>query len=61
MNATLTLMTVCVLGAQARASQVTLTEVDGSAVVGELVSLSTDAITLHIDGEEHATPLADLA
>ena len=61
MNATLTLMTVCVLGAQARASQVTLTEVDGSAVVGELVSLSTDAITLQIDGEEHATPLADLA
>ncbi len=51
----------CLFAMHARASQVTLTDVDGTVSVGDFVSLSLDEIAWQIDGEEHTTPLADLA
>jgi hypothetical protein len=50
----------CALPVRAYATQVTLTDVDGSSSVGEFVSLSLDEIILLIDGEERAKPLVEL-
>ncbi len=52
---------IALMGIRAHASQVTLTDVDGTTSVGEYKSLSLDQIVWESDGEDHTTPLADLA
>ncbi|GJM24685.1 MAG: hypothetical protein DHS20C16_11000 [Phycisphaerae bacterium] len=49
------------MSARAYATQITLTDVDGTTSVGKFISLSIDHATWQFDGEERATPLEDLA